>query len=115
MQDGCHVNATGSLLRWFLPQPKACTGFFWSVLHWQHPALLAAATFTRQVSMRACARDVGLLAIQAALVERCREEDLGAERKALLAALAAPGGRSVRDIAAGDARGAVDNVSGAVV
>eukprot|EP00883_Tetradesmus_obliquus_P013560 jgi/Sobl393_1/6519/SZX69264.1 len=52
------------------------------------------------VSMRACARDVGLLAIQAALVERCREEDLGAERKALLAALAAPGGRSVRDIAA---------------
>lgn len=53
--------------------------------------------------MRACARDVGLLAIQAALVERCREEDLGAERKALLAALAAPGGRSVRDIAAGDA------------
>jgi hypothetical protein len=54
-----------------------------------------------QVSMRACARDVGLLAIQAALVERCREEDLGAERKAMLAALAAPGGRSVRDIAAG--------------
>jgi hypothetical protein len=52
--------------------------------------------------MRACARDVGFLAIQAALVERCREEDLGAERKAMLAALAAPGGRSVRDIAAGE-------------
>ncbi|KAF6251582.1 hypothetical protein COO60DRAFT_605748 [Scenedesmus sp. NREL 46B-D3] len=52
------------------------------------------------VEMRACARDVGLLAIQAALVERCREEDLGSERKAMLAALAAPGGRSVRGIAA---------------
>lgn len=54
-----------------------------------------------QVSMRACAREVGFLAIQAAAVERCLDEDLGKERKALLAALATPAGRSVRDIAAG--------------
>lgn len=54
-----------------------------------------------QVSMRACAREVGMSAIQSASVERSLEEHLAGERKALLAALHRPGAKSVRDIAAG--------------
>jgi hypothetical protein len=56
-----------------------------------------------QVSMRACAREVGVSAIQSASVERSLEEHLAGERKALLAALTGPrGAKSVRDIAAGE-------------
>ncbi len=53
--------------------------------------------------MRLCARDIGIQAIQAAAVERSLEEDLAAERKALRAALVKSGGKSVREIAAGEA------------
>jgi hypothetical protein len=52
--------------------------------------------------MRACAREVGMSAIQSASVERSLEEHLAGERKALLAALHRPGAKSVRDIAAGE-------------
>lgn len=57
-----------------------------------------------QVAMRASAREIGLMAIQSAAVERSLEEDLAAERKALLAALTAAGSKSVRDVAAGNGR-----------
>lgn len=51
--------------------------------------------------MRSCARDVGLLSIQSAAVQRSLDDDLAAERKALLAALTKPGSKNARDIAAG--------------
>lgn len=54
-----------------------------------------------QVSMRACAREVGMSAIQSASVERSLEKHLAEERKALLAALHRPGAKGFRDIAAG--------------
>jgi len=53
--------------------------------------------------MRACAREVGLSAIQSAAVERGLEEQLAAERKALLAALHRhTGPKSIRELAAGE-------------
>lgn len=51
--------------------------------------------------MRACAREVGLSAIQSASVERRLEQHLAEERKALLGALHRPGAKGFRDIAAG--------------
>jgi hypothetical protein len=52
--------------------------------------------------MRACARQVGMSAIQSASVERSLEEHLAGERKALLSILHRPGPKTVRDIAAGE-------------
>lgn len=56
--------------------------------------------------MRACAREVGMAAIQAASVERSLEVDhLAGERRAVLAALAGDGARSCDEIAAGERSG----------
>lgn len=63
--------------------------------------LCVLMSHTHQVGMRACAREVGMSAIQSASVERSLEENLAAERRALLTALHHSGGKSVRELAAG--------------